>query len=184
MERDPTLELLAPDLAEPQEAGTLDELLLTMGAEPGIAKAKVAELYSPPRVTEQISRLPHVALEPGLTFDLRMGRDGKSWDLRKEADRARARKLISQEKPFIVIGSPPCTDFSSWNTRLNHKRMSPEEVQRRKVEAETLLGFAIEEYTNISCTTGVTSCTNTPLQPQAGCYLKWPSCARRWVWEK
>jgi hypothetical protein len=117
-----------------------------MGADSGTAKAKVAELYSPPRVTEQISSLPHVALEPGLTFDLRMGKDGKSWDFRKEADRARARKLISQEKPFIVIGSPPCTDFSSWNTRLNHKRMSTEEVRRRKVEAETLMGFAIEVY--------------------------------------
>jgi hypothetical protein len=143
MERDPTLELLCP---ESQGAEALYELMLTMGADPGHSRAKVAELYSPPRVTTHIGSLPHVHLEAGMTFDLRMGRDGKKWDFLKAADRAKARQLISQEKPFIVIGSPPCTDFSSWNTRLNHKRMSEQEVRRRKAEAEVLLGFAIEVY--------------------------------------
>jgi hypothetical protein len=143
MERDATLGLLCP---EAQGAEALYELMLTMGADPSHSRAKVAELYSPPRVTTHIGSLPYVHLEAGMTFDLRMGRDGKKWDFLKAADRAKARQLISQEKPFIVIGSPPCTDFSSWNTRLNHKRMSEQEVRRRKVEAETLLGFAIEVY--------------------------------------
>jgi hypothetical protein len=143
MERDPTIELLCPE-AEGAEA--LYELMLTMGADPSHSRAKVAELYSPPRVTAHIGSLPHVHLEAGMTFDLREGRDGKRWNFLQAADRAKARQLISKEKPFIVIGSPPCTDFSSWNTRLNHKRMSEEEVRRRKAEAETLLGFAIEVY--------------------------------------
>jgi hypothetical protein len=143
MERDATLGLLCP---EAKGAEALYELLLTMGAEPSHSRAKVVELYSPPRVTTHISGLPHVQLEAGMTFDLRMGRDGKRWNFLLATDRARARQLISKEKPFVVIGSPPCTDFSSWNTRLNHKRMSKDEVRRRKVEAETLLEFAIEVY--------------------------------------
>jgi hypothetical protein len=143
MERDATLGFLCP---EEKGAEALYELLLTMGADPSHSRAKVVELYSPPRVTTHIDGLPHIQLEAGMTFDLRMGRDGKRWDFLQAADRARARQLISKEKPFVVIGSPPCTDFSSWNTRLNHKRMSKEEVQRRKVAAETLLEFAIEVY--------------------------------------
>jgi hypothetical protein len=143
MERDATLGLLCPGA---KGAEALYELLLTMGAEPSHSRAKVAELYSPPRVTTHISGLPHVQLEAGMTFDLRVGRDGKRWNFLLAADRARARQLISKEKPFVVIGSPPCTDFSAWNTRLNHKRMSEGEVRRRKVEAETLLEFAIEVY--------------------------------------
>jgi hypothetical protein len=143
MERDAVLELLCP---HSEGAEAIYELMLTMGADPCDSKAKVAELYSPPRVTTLIGSLPHVNLEAGLTFDLRMGRDGKCWNFLEAADRAKARQLISREKPFIVIGSPPCTDFSSWNTKLNHKRMSEHEVRRRKAEAETLLGFAIEVY--------------------------------------
>jgi hypothetical protein len=75
-----------------------------------------------------------------------MGKDGKSWDFLKAADRAKARKLISQEKPYIVIGSPPCTGFCSFNERLNYKRMSGAEEQRRKTEANVLLDFALEVY--------------------------------------
>jgi hypothetical protein len=143
MERDASLMIMCP---KARGAEYLYELMLTMGADPGDSKAKIAELYSPPRVTTYLGSLPHVNLKAGMTFDLRMGRDGKKWDFLKAEDRIRARRLISQEKPFIVIGSPPCTDFSAWNTRLNHKRMSESEVRRRRIEAETLLGFAIEVY--------------------------------------
>jgi hypothetical protein len=178
MERDSTLELLCPQ-AEGAEA--LYELMLTMGADPCDSKAKVAELYSPPRVTTLIGGLPHVNLEAGMTFDLRMGHDGRHWDFLKAADRAKARQLISREKPFIVIGSPPCTDFSSWNTRLNHKRMSESEVHRRKVEAETLLGFAIEVYEH-QMRHGRHFLHDTRLQPRAGDYRRCWSCTGRKVW--
>jgi hypothetical protein len=85
-------------------------------------------------------------LEAGATFDLREGADGKKWDFLKSEDRARARLLVSNEKPFIVIGSPPCTDFCSLNERLNYKKMSGAEIRRRKVEANILLDFALEVY--------------------------------------
>jgi hypothetical protein len=149
LELDSTIAHLCPELRDDERAegaNRLYELLLTMGADASMAKSKVAELYSPPRVTTYIGSLPHVNLEAGMTFDLRVGADGRQWDFLKAEDRARARKLIARDKPFIVIGSPPCTDFSAWNTRLNHKNMRPQEVRRRVAEAETLLGFAIEVY--------------------------------------
>jgi hypothetical protein len=97
MERDASLLLMCPGA---KGAEYLYELMLTMGADAGDSKAKIAELYSPPRVTTYIGSLPHVNLEAGMTFDLRMGRDGKKWDFLKADDRAKARRLISQDKPF------------------------------------------------------------------------------------
>jgi hypothetical protein len=131
LEQDSPIAHLCPELRDNESiegANRLYELLLTMGADANMAKSKVAELYSPPRVTTYIGSLPHVSLEAGMTFDLRVGADGKQWDFLKAEDRARARMLIAREKPFIVIGSPPCTDLSVWNTHLNHKNMRPGEV--------------------------------------------------------
>ena len=46
------------------------ELLLIQGASRGTARAKVAELFSPPRVTEEIRRIPNLTIEGGQTYDL------------------------------------------------------------------------------------------------------------------
>ena len=61
-----------------REATRLYDFLLTTGVSPGAAQAKVAELYSPPRVTLELGRLPHLSLKGGSTFDLRADANGKS----------------------------------------------------------------------------------------------------------
>ena len=60
--------------AERREANEIVELFLTFGAELHEARAKVTELYSPPRVTAQLAKLPQLHLAPGQTFDLRTDR--------------------------------------------------------------------------------------------------------------
>ena len=50
------------------------------------------------------------------------------------------------EKPYVVIGSPPCTDFCTLNQNINHKRMTPDEVRRRMTEARIHLEFCAEVY--------------------------------------
>ena len=97
--------------AERREANEIVELFLTLGAELHEARAKVTELYSPLRVTAQLAKLPQLHLAPGQTFDLRKDRNGRSWNFLLTADRQEARRLIQEEKPYIVIGSPPCTSF-------------------------------------------------------------------------
>ena len=82
-----------PDVVA-REATQLYELLLAYGAAPGDARHKVTELYSPPRVTAMVGRLPRLGLLPGSTFDLRVGADGRTWDFRRRADRAAARRQI------------------------------------------------------------------------------------------
>ena len=64
--------------AERREANEILELFLTLGAALPEAQAKVAELYSPPRVTAQLAKLPQLHLSPGQTFDFRQDRHGRS----------------------------------------------------------------------------------------------------------
>ena len=46
----------------------------------------------------------------------------------------------------MVVGSPPCRDLPQWNVHMNHPKMDPEEVKRRRWEAETHLAFCAEIY--------------------------------------
>ena len=132
--------------AERREANEIVELFLTVGTELHAARAKVAELYSPPRVTAELPKLPHLMLSQGRTFDLRQDRHGRKLNFLLEADRAEAKRLIQEEKPFIVIGSPPCTSFCTLNRRFNYRRMDPERVRQMKHEGDVLLKFALEIY--------------------------------------
>ena len=121
------------------------ELFLINGASPSDARAKVCELFSPPRVTAEAQRLPILEIIPGSTFDLRADRHGRTWNFLLESDRKRAKKQIMKEKPFLVVGSPPCTYFSRL-MELNRHRMDPAAFQRALGEARVLLDFAAEIY--------------------------------------
>ena len=45
-----------------------------------------------------------------------------------------------------MVGSPPCTDWSVLNTRLNHRRMDPAVVAERRRKARGHLEFVVELY--------------------------------------
>ena len=136
---------LNPSRSLVREATRLYELLLTTGVSPGDARAKIVELYSPPRITSEAATLPWLSLAGGSTFDLRADADGRSWDFRLESDRRKARARIAREKPFLVVGSPPCTLFSVLQA-LNRGRVDGAVRDRLLAEARVLLGFAVEIY--------------------------------------
>jgi len=140
---DNTVDFLSTEVPEVgrRRATELYELLLQLGAAPSAAQMKVCELYSVPRVTA----MPGVNVS-GLTFDLRGDAYGRRWDFRKASDRKEALEAIRSQKPFLVIGSPPCTPFSVLNTRWNHRRMDPVKVKRQVAEGRMLLGFAVQVY--------------------------------------
>ena len=80
-------------------------------------------------------------------FDLRTVKpDGEAWNFSKPADRRLAKRIIEEEKPTWLIGSPPCTFYSAWNQGINHKRMSPERVESLRLEAVQHLHFVIGLY--------------------------------------
>ena len=102
---DEAFEWLAAEDAK--EATSIYELLLVAGADPGVAKLKVCELFSVPRVTQQLERLPRLSLlAPGSTFDLREDREGRRWNFLRVEDRKEVRRRIQEERPYVVIGSP------------------------------------------------------------------------------
>jgi hypothetical protein len=70
------------------------ELFLIQGASRGVARAKVAELFSPPRVTEEIRRMPNLTIEGGQTYDIFADKDGRKWNFLKASDRKAVRKEI------------------------------------------------------------------------------------------
>jgi len=133
-----------------REVGELLDLYAQNGVRDAAASRAVVELYSPPRVTAELKRMqrrvPGMALVPGATFDLEEDEHGVAYDALKATDRQRIRDRIQRDKPYLVVGSPKCTDYSSLTVNLQHPRMTEAEVRRRLVEREVLLRFAVEIY--------------------------------------
>lgn len=66
-----------------------------------ISNIDITEEFSPERINKLAARF---GLVPGALMDLTTG-----YDFTKEADRKRAWKHHHAAKPYIVVGSPPCT---------------------------------------------------------------------------
>ena len=109
---------------EPSASDQISELLLQQLGSCGRgyqreAKAAgrriISEMYSPPRVTAELQRMKHKHLLPGFALDLTVfdPEDGLPWDFTKSGKREKARQMRRREKPYLLIGSPECTAFST-----------------------------------------------------------------------
>ena len=108
----------------------------------------VAEVYSRPRVTAAAAMMPDLEVVPGFALDV-SGCDehGEIWDFTREDMRRKARKLRDEVGPMFLIGSPPCTLFSSWQQMYNARHnLSEEEARRRRAAGEVHLAFVCELY--------------------------------------
>ena len=112
------------------------------------AKALVSEVYSPPRITEMIQKSRSRHLAPGLALDITVkdAYDGQPWDFSLKHKRDRARALISEQRPFILIGSPMCTHFCTWQALNIVKSKDKQAMERARVAAEVHLKFVAELY--------------------------------------
>eukprot|EP00969_Alexandrium_andersonii_P092956 4103380-Alexandrium_andersonii.AAC.1 len=61
-------------------------------------------------------RRPRLGVLPAGAFDLRPGLGGVSWDFDRAEDRGRVIRILGAERPFVVAGSPPCTDWCGLKT--------------------------------------------------------------------
>ena len=72
----------------------------------------VAEVYGPPRV---ISMAQQCGLNAGWSLDLTTtDENGRAWGFDCVHMRNKAARKLLIDKPKLLIGSPMCTDFSSW----------------------------------------------------------------------
>ena len=112
------------------------------------ARRLVSEIYSPPRVTQLLHETRHKHLMPGFAFDITMVDpvDGQPWDFALEHKRRRARAMIREQRPYVLIGSPMCTQFCTWQ-KLNEAKSSDKAAVRRAREAAIVhMNFVAELY--------------------------------------
>ena len=96
----------------------------------------LSEVYSPARFKERALQL---GLSPGLAADLLTG-----WDLEIESQRKACSKQLANERPRLLIASPPCTAFSVLQNISKHKR--DHEAWNAKLSvAKAHLEYATEE---------------------------------------
>ena len=96
------------------------------------ARAVVAELDFPPRVSDMARRKPGYGLPPGLALDLTTcDEHGLPWDFSTKSMRDRAEALIQQQRPILLIGSSMCTAFSSWQF-INNSLRDPDLVAKER----------------------------------------------------
>ena len=78
------------------------------------ARAIISELYSPPRIRALARELPKFGIAPGLALDLTTcNSEGEPWDFSKSRMRDEAERLIDEQKPVLLVGTPMCTAFST-----------------------------------------------------------------------
>ena len=111
--------------------------------------ADVAEVYSQPRITQEAALRTYggTTLRPGWSLDLTLNDPltGQPWDFNKKEVRARVRGLVRDSKPFMLIGSPPCTMFSTLQNLSKAKR--DEEKFNQKMEvAKKHMRFCLKLY--------------------------------------
>ena len=111
-------------------------------------KNLVSEIYSPPRITLELQRSRFRNLAPGLALDLTVvdPDDGLPWDFADPAKRAKARRMLRKNRPVLLIGSPMCTAFSTWQRLNRTKTGRPDEMQREYVRACLHMRFVFELY--------------------------------------
>ncbi len=112
------------------------------------ARKIVSEMYSPPRVTKLIRETRARHLMPGFAFDITTvdPADGLPWDFSLEHKRRRARALLREQKPYMLVGSPMCTHFTTWQ-RLNEvKSKDVASTKRARTAAIVHMDFVAELY--------------------------------------
>ena len=77
------------------------------------AQVIVSEIYSAPRMTVMARRRRKYGIEPGESLELTTNDDtGQPWDFNDPRHRVRAEKLLDEQRPLLLIGSPMCAAFS------------------------------------------------------------------------
>ncbi len=93
-------------------------------------KAVVSEIYSPPRVTACAKLLPSLNVIAGFAMDLTTAdHQGVPWDFDILERRVAARRMIEEQQPVLLVGSPMCTAFCTWQ-RLNELKRDPVVTKR------------------------------------------------------
>jgi hypothetical protein len=109
-------------------------------------RSVVSEVYSAPRVADVARRQPRLGAIPGLSLDL-TGCDaqGNPWDFNIIGQRNKAEKLLDEQRPLLLIGTPMCTAFSNIQN-LNTAKRDPEVIKKEYIKACVHLNWCCHLY--------------------------------------
>ena len=63
--------------------------------------------------------------------------NGEPWDFSRPSRRIKAEKLLDEQMPTLLVGTPVCTAFSTWQY-INNKKRDPKIVEsEQKVGARS-----------------------------------------------
>ena len=109
-------------------------------------RATVSEVYSAPRVTATAKKNPRLGIVPGLALDLTTTNSkGEPWDFNDPARRKEAEKLLDEQRPQLLIGSPMSTAFSNIQN-LNKAKRDPHVVAAEIEKGRTHLKWCCHLY--------------------------------------
>ena len=101
----------------------------------------LAEVYSPPRMMKQATKLGYSA---GFVMDLTTkDEDGSQWDLSDVDMQRKADASLVEEAPWLLAISPPCTMFATIQA-LSFMRQDDEVIGSRMKEAMAHVGFVVK----------------------------------------
>ena len=72
--------------------------------------------------------------------------DGSVWDFSRHHCRRRALELVQSQRPYLLIGSPPCTAFSNLQTLNRCRPGGNEKVDMQQRKATMNLAFCCILY--------------------------------------
>ena len=104
-------------------------------------KAMVSEVYSPPRVTAACKLFPELKIIPGFAFTTAVA-GARAWDFDEKEMRDRALERVRREQPMLLVGSPMCTAFSTWQ-RISNNIEDPVAVAAELRRAVMHLEFCV-----------------------------------------
>ena len=106
-------------------------------------KFDIAEVYSPPRV---VTVAEAAGLRGGFSLDLTVPYQGEYWDFTKKTCRDRALDLLRKDRPYLLIGSPPCTAWSNLQNLNACRPGGAAKVEAGKRRARVHLLFCARLY--------------------------------------
>ena len=106
-----------------------------------LTAVSVAEIFSPPRLTEMAGEL---GVKASFCIDLSTNKpDGNPWDLSDPGDVELLKDLQMKQRPYLLAGGPPCTDFC----RLLYISQTREQIAARQESSGIpLMRAAVDAY--------------------------------------
>ena len=113
-------------------------------------KASVMEVFGSGSVTTAADRRKSMNIVGLDAMDIRNMKPtelgDETWDFSRRRDRKQALELQRSKKPTWLIGSPPCTDWCTFNQRWNFPKMDPKKVEGRMRRAKAHIRCCLEMY--------------------------------------